>query len=376
MNNSKKFIPVYQPYIHEEESKFLQDCINSGWISSKGKYINLFEKSFAKYLNAKYALTTSNGTVALHLALATIGIKEGDEVLVPNLTFAASVNSIIYTGATPVLIDCDPDTFNIDTNLIEHKITSKTKAIMVVHLYGLPINMNIIKNIADKHNLIIIEDSAESFGSEFNGQKVGAFGRVSTFSFYGNKTITTGEGGMVVFKNKKDYDKAKILRDHGMDPNKTYWHEFLGYNYRMTNLQASLGCAQLDKVDLIINKKINLAEEYISRLNKIEGIKFQKKIDGFKNTYWLVTIIIEEKKFGASRDTLRSFLSKNNIDSRPVFFPINLMPPYKKYNIGSFPNSLFVSKNGLSLPSYPSLSSDEIKRICDLIIAYHNNFNF
>ncbi len=376
MNNSKKFIPVYQPYIHEEESKFLQDCINSGWISSKGKYINLFEKSFAKYLNAKYALTTSNGTVALHLALATIGIKEGDEVLVPNLTFAASVNSIIYTGATPVLIDCDPDTFNIDTNLIEHKITSKTKAIMVVHLYGLPINMNIIKNIADKHNLIIIEDSAESFGSEFNGQKVGAFGRVSTFSFYGNKTITTGEGGMVVFKNKKDYDKAKILRDHGMDPNKTYWHEFLGYNYRMTNLQASLGCAQLDKVDLIINKKINLAEEYISRLNKIEGIKFQKKIDGFKNTYWLVTIIIEEKKFGASRDSLRSFLSKNNIDSRPVFFPINLMPPYKKYNIGSFPNSLFVSKNGLSLPSYPSLSSDEIKRICDLIIAYHNNFNF
>ena len=376
MNNSKKFIPVYQPYIHEKESEFLQDCINSGWISSKGKYIDLFEKSFAKYLNAKYALTTSNGTVALHLALATIGIKEGDEVLVPNLTFAASVNSIIYTGATPVLIDCDPNTFNIDTNLIEHKITSKTKAIMVVHLYGLPVNMNIIKNIADKYNLIIIEDSAESFGSEFKGQKVGAFGRVSTFSFYGNKTITTGEGGMVVFKNKKDYDKAKILRDHGMDPNKTYWHKFLGYNYRMTNLQASLGCAQLDKSDLIINKKINLAEEYISRLIKTEGIKFQKKIDGFKNTYWLVTIIIDEKKFGASRDSLRSFLSKNNIDSRPVFFPINLMPPYKKYNIGSFPNSLFVSKNGLSLPSYPSLSIDEIKRICDLIIAYHNNFNF
>ena len=181
---------------------------------------------------------------------------------------------------------------------------------------------------------------------------------------------------MVVFKNKKDYDKAKILRDHGMDPNKTYWHKFLGYNYRMTNLQASLGCAQLDKSDLIINKKINLAEEYISRLIKTEGIKFQKKIDGFKNTYWLVTIIIDEKKFGASRDSLRSFLSKNNIDSRPVFFPINLMPPYKKYNIGSFPNSLFVSKNGLSLPSYPSLSIDEIKRICDLIIAYHNNFNF
>ena len=255
MSDSNKFIPVYQPYIQEEESKFLQDCLNTGWISSKGKYIDLFEKSFAKYLNAKYALTTSNGTVALHLALATIGIKEGDEVLVPNLTFAASVNSIIYTGATPVLIDCDPDTFNIDTNLIENKITSKTKAIMVVHLYGLPVNMNLIKSIADKHNLIIIEDSAESFGSEFKGKKVGTFGRLSTFSFYGNKTITTGEGGMVIFKNKKDYEKAKILRDHGMNPNKTYWHEFLGFNYRMTNLQASVGYAQLKKSNLIIEKK-------------------------------------------------------------------------------------------------------------------------
>ena len=376
MSDSNKFIPVYQPYIQEEESKFLQDCLNTGWISSKGKYIDLFEKSFAKYLNAKYALTTSNGTVALHLALATIGIKEGDEVLVPNLTFAASVNSIIYTGATPVLIDCDPDTFNIDTNLIENKITSKTKAIMVVHLYGLPVNMNLIKSIADKHNLIIIEDSAESFGSEFKGKKVGTFGRLSTFSFYGNKTITTGEGGMVIFKNKKDYEKAKILRDHGMNPNKTYWHEFLGFNYRMTNLQASVGYAQLKKSNLIIEKKINLAQNYIHRLKKIDGIKFQKETDFNKNTYWLVTIIVEENKFGASRDSLRSFLNKNNIDSRPVFFPINLMPPYKKYNIGSFPNSLFVSKNGLSLPSYPSLSIDEIKRICDLIIAYHNNFNF
>ena len=376
MSDSNKFIPVYQPYIQEEESKFLQDCLNTGWISSKGKYIDLFEKSFAKYLNAKYALTTSNGTVALHLALATIGIKEGDEVLVPNLTFAASVNSIIYTGATPVLIDCDPDTFNIDTNLIENKITSKTKAIMVVHLYGLPVNMNLIKSIADKHNLIIIEDSAESFGSEFKGKKVGTFGRLSTFSFYGNKTITTGEGGMIIFKNKKDYEKAKILRDHGMNPNKTYWHEFLGFNYRMTNLQASVGYAQLKKSNLIIEKKINLAQNYIHRLKKIDGIKFQKETDFNKNTYWLVTIIVEENKFGASRDSLRSFLNKNNIDSRPVFFPINLMPPYKKYNIGSFPNSLFVSKNGLSLPSYPSLSIDEIKRICDLIIAYHNNFNF
>ena len=353
MSDSNKFIPVYQPYIQEEESKFLQDCLNTGWISSKGKYIDLFEKSFAKYLNAKYALTTSNGTVALHLALATIGIKEGDEVLVPNLTFAASVNSIIYTGATPVLIDCDPDTFNIDTNLIENKITSKTKAIMVVHLYGLPVNMNLIKSIADKHNLIIIEDSAESFGSEFKGKKVGTFGRLSTFSFYGNKTITTGEGGMVIFKNKKDYEKAKILRDHGMNPNKTYWHEFLGFNYRMTNLQASVGYAQLKKSNLIIEKKINLAQNYIHRLKKIDGIKFQKETDFNKNTYWLVTIIVEENKFGASRDSLRSFLNKNNIDSRPVFFPINLMPPYKKYNIGSFPNSLFVSKNGLSLPSYP-----------------------
>ena len=263
----------------------------------------------------------------------------------------------------------------MDTNLIEDKITSKTKAIMVVHLYGLPVNMDIIKNIADKHNLIIIEDSAESFGSEFKGKKVGTFGRVSTFSFYGNKTITTGEGGMIIFKSKKDYDKAKILRDHGMSPNKTYWHEFLGFNYRMTNLQASVGYAQLKKSNLIIEKKINLAQNYIRRLKKIDGIKFQQETDFNKNTYWLVTIIVEENKFGASRDSLMSFLKKNNIDSRPVFFPINLMPPYQKYNIGSFPASSHVSKNGLSLPSFPSLSNDKIKMICDLIIDYHNNPN-
>jgi perosamine synthetase len=304
-----------------------------------------------------------------------LGINKGDEIIVPNLTFAASVNSIIYTGATPVLVDCDLETLNIDIKQIEEKITSKTKAIMVVHLYGLPSFLAEIKLIADKFDLDIIEDAAESFGSEFNKKKVGTFGRVGCFSFFGNKTITTGEGGMITFKDEKDYNKAKILRDHGMNPNKTYWHDYIGFNYRMTNLQAAVGCAQILKADYIIKKKIEIAQIYKKALKGIPGIEFVKEFDNIKNTYWLVTIIIDNHKFGFDRDYVKSFLKNCNVDSRPVFFPIHQMPPYEKYNIGKFPNSVYASNNGLSLPSSILLTRDQIERICNCFIEIYNKKN-
>ena len=375
MSDLKDFIPVYEPYLIGNEAKYLQECIETGWISSKGKFVKLFEKSFANYLDCKFALSTSNGTVALHLSLVSLGITKGDEVIVPNLTFAASVNSIIYTGATPVLVDCDIETLNIDFQKIEDKITSKTKALMLVHLYGYPCAMQEISRIADKYNLIIIEDAAESFGSEYHNKKIGSFGRVACFSFFGNKTITTGEGGMIVFKNEYDYKKAKILRDHGMNPNKIYWHDYIGYNYRMTNLQAAIGYAQLEKADQIIMNKINNAELYRKFLKNIPGIKFIEESPNIKNTYWLITIIIDEELFGIDRNSLSVLLKKSGIDSRPVFYPIHAMPPYQKFNLGKFPISDYISKNGLSLPSSVTLTEEMIQRISTCIKKIFNDMN-
>lgn len=371
MKSENEFIPVYEPYLEGNEKHYLNDCIKTGWISSKGKFVDLFESSFANYIGNPYALSTSNGTVALHLALITVGINKGDEVIVPDLTFAASVNSILYTGAVPVLVDCNIDTLNIDIYKIEEKITSKTKAIMLVHLYGLPSFIDEIQKIADKYNLIIIEDAAEAFGSEYKNKKVGTFGRVACFSFFGNKTITTGEGGMIIFKNEEDYKKAKILRDHGMNPEKIYWHDYIGYNYRMTNLQAAIGYAQMEKMDEIVKKKIINANRYKKFLQNIPGVKFVKDYKNVKNTYWLVTIIIDENKFGATRDQLKEYLRKNKIDSRPVFYPIHQMPPYKNFNIDNYPNSIYASENGLSLPSSCVLDKKSISRICNCLVGYH-----
>lgn len=375
MRSKNEFIPVYEPYLEGNEERYLKECIKTGWISSKGKFVDLFENSFANYIGSPYALSTSNGTVALHLALVTIGINKGDEVIVPDLTFAASVNSILYTKATPVLVDCDLNTLNIDLNKIEEKITSKTKAIMLVHLYGLPSFVDEIQKIADKYNLIIIEDAAEAFGSEYKNKKVGSFSRVACFSFFGNKTITTGEGGMITFKNEEDYKKAKILRDHGMNPEKIYWHDYIGYNYRMTNLQAAIGYGQMEKANEIVKKKIKNANLYKKFLQNIPGIKFVKDYKNVKNTFWLVTILIDKNKFGASRDQINEYLRKNKIDSRPVFYPIHQMPPYKEFNIDNYPNSIYASENGLSLPSSSSLSKEKIKYISICLIDFYNKIN-
>ena len=235
--------------------------------------------------------------------------------------------------------------------------------------------MNRVREIAKKYNLLIIEDAAEAFGSEYMNIKVGSFGDVSSFSFYGNKTITTGEGGMIAFKEEKYYNKAKILRDHGMSPDKRYWHDYVGYNYRMTNMQAAVGYAQILNAESIISKKIKIANIYKDLLKSIPGINFQKECEGFKNTFWLVIIIIDKNKYGVSRDELIISLKNKNIDSRPVFYPLNEMPPYRKYNIDSFPNSTHASKNGLCLPSYPDLNLKKLKRICDCIISIHKSFN-
>jgi perosamine synthetase len=372
--NKLKYVPISAPFLNGNELAYVTECINTNWISSQGKYVGIFEEMFSKRHLCYESISVCNGTVALHLAFEALGICEGDEVLVSNFTFVASINSILYSRAVPVLVDINSETLNIDVDLIEQKITSKTKAILVVHLYGLPSNMDEIIKLSKKYNLFIIEDCAEALGSLYNKQPVGTFGDASTFSFYGNKTITTGEGGMVLFKNKDVADKARILRDHGMDKNKRYWHNFIGYNYRMTNIQAAIGVAQFEQLDEFILKKREIASTYNNFISKFDYFNLPFDTESCYNTYWLYTIIIQDHS-PFSRDEMIDFLKSNGIETRPVFYPINIMPPYLNYGK---PEDLKISNNislnGISLPSSVNLDIKLVDYIGELISKFCNSY--
>lgn len=361
----KAHIPISQPLLGEKELEYVSECILTGWVSSAGRFIRLFEENFAKYIGTKYAVATSSGTTALHLALAALGIGPGDEVIVPTLTFIASANSVIYTGAKPIFIDSEEKTWNLDASKIEKLITKKTRAIMPVHLYGHPCEMEAINKIAKKHRLFVIEDAAEAIGSEFKGRKVGSLGHVGCFSFYGNKTITTGEGGMVVTNNKDVYEKALILRDHGMSREKRYYHPVIGFNYRMTNMQAGLGVAQLEKVEMLVRRKIQIANLYNNLLKNIPRIILPPKEKWAKNTYWMYSILIKENS-PVSRDILMATLKEKGVETRPFFIPVHLMPPYLGNT--TYPLAEKLSSQGLNLPSSVVLEDQEIRNISKMII--------
>ncbi len=359
-----RFIPVSEPNIGREEKKNVLECLNSTWISSLGKFIPEFEKEFTKFCGVKHGIATSNGTTALHLALLTMGIKEGDEVIIPNHTFIASANVVRHCRAEPVFVDCDPETYNIDPKEIEKRITKKTKAIMAVHLFGHPCEMDKIMNIAKKHKLFLIEDCAQAHGAEFKGKKVGSFGDIGCFSFYGNKIITTGEGGMCITNNRKLAEKMQYLRDHHMSKRKRFWHDEVGYNYRMTNLQAAIGVAQMKKINKFIAKRRKNAALYNKHLKNVKGIRLPVEKKGCKNVYWAYGILLD-KNFGMSRDKLASELRKKGIDSRPFFYLMTDMPPYKsneKFSVGKD-----ISRNGICLPSSSMTKESDIKYICDTI---------
>jgi len=322
----------------------------------------MFEQKFEELHPGMFAVTVSNGTVALQLAMLAIGIKNGDEVIVPNITFAASINTVIHCGATPVLCEVDPVTWCIDPKEIKKLINSRTKAIMPVHLYGQPAQMDEIIKLANENSLYIIEDCAEALGSMWKNKNVGTFGDASTFSFFGNKTITTGEGGMVLFKSKEIRDRAIILRDHGMSPTKRYWHEVIGFNFRLTNIQAAIGVAQLERLDEIVRKKIHIGDFYsdILRNNNIVA-QVPKSHSAVKNSYWIFSFLLKKK---INRDQMISKLLEHGIETRPVFFPLHKMPPYENFKRSrSLENSINISQQGLSLPSATSLSDENMKYI-------------
>ena len=361
-------IPLVEPVLQGNELEYVTECVSTGWISSQGKYVKRFEQDFAKYTGADYALSVSNGTVALHLALVALGIAPEDEVIVPDLTFASPLNAVLYVGAKPVILDVDPNTACLDIELIEGAITENTKAIIPVHLYGHPVDMKPLMEIAQKYDLKVIEDCAEAVGSYYHGRHVGCFGDAATFSFFGNKTITTGEGGMVLFKKQTVFEKAKLLRDHGMSKDKRYWHEEIGYNYRLTNLQAAVGVAQLERSDHLVSQKRWMAEIYSGRLRDLGLFSLPGEYGDVVNSYWLYTIYLKNPG-EETRDSILDQLRNYGIQSSPVFYSMHRMPPYHKYAFCSsrYNNSLSLSKGGISLPSSASVTLDEINRVCDAL---------
>lgn len=362
-NSNRIAVALAKPQMSGNEYNYLVDAFLSTWISSTGKYISSFEESFSKYCGVKYGVATSNGTTALHLALAALGITKGDEVIVPDLTFAATINSVLYTGATPIIVDIEEDGWCISPDAIKNAITSKTKAIIVVHLYGQPCQMDEISRIANENNIFIIEDCAEAHGAMFDNKRVGSFGDIACFSFFGNKVITTGEGGMCLTNDEILRDKMQILRDHGMSRERKYYHEVIGFNYRMTNMQAAIGTAQVERIDEILEWRKRLEERYAQSLAYLDNVKLQRRdLKGRTKIAWLVSILVPEEK----RDKIINSLKSNEIDVRAFFVPLSEMEIYKNYSTKCIVSKK-ISKMGINLPTTYEVDDEIIKKIAHIL---------
>jgi len=364
-------IPVCSSTLTGNEWKYVKECLDSNWISSKGKFVSEFEQKFADYIHVKYGVSTTGGTTAIHLALESLKIGKGDEVIVPSFTMSGSIFPIIYCGAKPVLVDSELETWNMDVSKIEEKITPKTKAILPIHIYGHPCEMEKILEIAEDHELYVVEDAAEAHGAEYKGKKVGSFGDIGCFSFYANKIITTGEGGMIVTNNKKIYQRAQALKNMAHTEKRRFLHYSLGFNYRMTNLQAAIGLAQLGKIQEFVEARRRNAKLYNKMLADVRGIVLPPEKRWAKNVYWMYSILIEKNKFGASRKELMEKLADDGIETRPFFVPMHKQPFLKK--MGLFRNEKFpiaekLGQEGVNLPSSSSLTEEEITLVCKSIM--------
>lgn len=360
----RDFIPVAEPVLDGHELEYVTECIKTNWISSIGAYVNRFETDFAGFCGTKHAVATNNGTTALHLALACFGVGPGDEVIIPSLTFASTAFAVTYCGAKPVFVDIQPDTWCLDPSGIAAKITDRTKGIIPVHIYGHPADMEPIMTIAEEYGLFVLEDAAEAHGALWTQAKVGSIGDIGAFSFYGNKIITTGEGGMLTTDNDQLYERALYLRDVAMSPERRYWHDDIGYNYRLTNIQAAIGVAQLERINQIIDKKRAHAHTYAERLAGTPGLTLQTEAAWAKSVFWMYSVLIGDD-FGLNRDQVMIKLKDNGIDSRPFFYPLHTMPPY--LSADELPQTERISRQGINLPSGNLLSEAEINKVCETI---------
>jgi perosamine synthetase len=368
MNRITEKIAITRPSISDLEIEYVNDAIRNGWGPKCYDYIHRFEKQFAAYQQQAYALATSSCTGAIHIALMALGIKAGDEVIVPDITWIASVEPILYIGAKPVFVDVLNDTWCIDPQKVEGAITPKTKAILVVHVYGNLVDMDAIMGIAKKHNLVVLEDAAEALGSEYKGKKAGSIGDAGVFSFHGTKTISTGEGGIMVTNNADVYERAKILNDHGRNPKiaKTFWMEEYGYKYKMSNLQAAMGCAQIERADELIDKKREVFSWYKSLLADMP-CQLNPEYPGTKNSYWMPTAIFDAS-IPFDREALFACMKENNIDSRPFFYPLTSLPMFEDKPQNTVAYNIYC--RGINMPSHHNLKLEDVEYICQVIKNY------
>ncbi len=367
-----KFIPVCEPTLRGKELEYATEAIKSGWISSAGKFILEFEKKFAAYCQVKHGVSCSSGTAALHLAIKALGIGQGDEVIVPTFSMAASSNAVVYAGAKPVFVDSELDTWNMDIDQVEKKISGRTKAIMVMHTYGHPVDMDRLRLITDKFGLPIIEDAAEAHGAEYKGRKAGSLGDIACFSFFGNKILSTGEGGMVVTNNDEWAERCRKLRNHFFGEPR-FWHQEVGFNYRLTNVQAAIGLAQLEKIEEYVEARRRNAQLYNQLLQDVPGIITPPEKEWAKNVYWMYGVLVEENQFGLSMPKLRDELGRRGIDTRTFFIGLHKQPMYRLdgSNVhdkeGKYPLAERLEKKGFYLPSSSHLTEEEIRFIVNAI---------
>ena len=363
-------IPVNEPLLDGNEKKYLLECIDSGWISSEGPFVQRFEEQFAISVGRKYAVAVSNGTAALDIAVEALGIGPGDEVILPAFTIISCISQIVRVGATPVLVDCDPQTWNMDVAQVASKITARTRAVMAVHIYGLPVDMDPLLSLLRHHGIPLIEDAAEMHGQTYKGAPCGSFGNISTFSFYPNKHVTTGEGGMVVTDDPALAEQARSLRNLCFQPGKRFVHERLGWNYRMTSLQAALGLAQLEKLDRTVILKREIGGQYQNLLAGLPGISLPLAETSYaKSIYWVFGIVLDDGLALDAEEAMRQ-LAARGIGTRPFFCPMHLQPVLQRLGLfedQSFPVATRLYKRGLYLPSGLTLTQAQIEEVCDAV---------
>ncbi len=352
-------IPVYRPHFTGKEKEYVNQCLDSTWISSRGGFIAKFEEAFAAYTGSRHAVSVCNGTVALHLALAALGVGPGDEVIVPSLTYVASVNVILQVGAKPVYADSLPHSWQMDPADVRRKVTERTRAVMAVHLYGLPCDMDPIVQLCADNHLLLVEDCAEAFGTLYKGRHVGSFGDIGTFSFFGNKTITTGEGGMVIANDDALAQRMLQARGQGQSFTRRYWHEVMGFNYRMTNIVAAIGLAQIERLDAIVAAKRHVSARYRALLAGLP-VTFQMPGNGVDGPEWLVSLLLPP---GTDRERLMARMADDAVESRPVFYPAHTMPIYAKGE--HFPHAENIAARGMSLPSFPTIAESELAMVAE-----------
>lgn len=366
----KQRIPVSAPDLSGNEEKYVVDAIQSSWISSSGSYVTRFERDFAKLCETRTTISVCNGTIALHLTMLALGVGPGDEVLVPSLTYIATANAVRYVGAEPVFVDVDLHTWCIDPALLEANITARTRGIIAVHLYGHPADMDAVNRVAEKHGLWVVEDAAEAHLARYKGRPVGSLARAATFSFFGNKILTCGEGGAVTLDDPELERYARLLRGQGMDPERRYYFPVTGYNFRLTNVACAILCAQLERQEQIIARRRQIFATYHENLNNVPGIGFQPVAAWAVPVPWLFCITIDESEFWCSRDRLMAVLAENGIETRPFFVPLHTLPPFQGgigCRRGMFPVTDRLGETGMSLPTFAALNETDIARICRVV---------